>query len=172
MTGIPERAQAGSSGSRGAGFACECSRLAAVPVCTSVCNESTVRCVRPRRRGPLPAAAARAQLTGKLQERGSGGRQSYFAPTVTPARSQLLSFFDDEETATRTTARAPRPAQHSQPRRPQGAGRSLPVDRHTLMVRRRVALGVGVVLLIIIIVWISSYLKSQKTQALKDYNQR
>jgi hypothetical protein len=83
-----------------------------------------------------------------------------------------LSFFDDEETATRTTARASRPAQHSQPRRPQGAGRSLPVDRHTLMVRRRVALGVGVVLLIIIVVWISSCLKSQKTQALKDYNQR
>jgi len=83
-----------------------------------------------------------------------------------------LSFFDDEETATRTTARAPRPTQRSQPRRPQGAGRSLPVDRHTLMVRRRVAFGVGIVLLVIIILWISSCLKSQKTQALKDYNQR
>jgi hypothetical protein len=82
-----------------------------------------------------------------------------------------LSFFDDEETATRTPARAPRASQRSQPRRPEGAGRSLPVDRHTLMVRRRVAFGVGVVLLVIIIVWISSCLKSQKSQALKDYNQ-
>ncbi len=38
------------------------------------------------------------------------------------------------------------------------------------MVRRRVALGVGVVLLIIIILLISGCLKSQKEQSLKDYN--
>src|SRR5207244_7369373 len=97
----------GSGGSRGAGFSCECSRLGAALLRTSVCVESTVRCVRPRRRRPLPAVAAHAHLTENLQERGSGGRQSYFAPTVIPARGELLSFFDDEETATRTTARAP-----------------------------------------------------------------
>ena len=38
------------------------------------------------------------------------------------------------------------------------------------MVRRRVALGVGVVVLILIILLISGCLKSQKEQSLKDYN--
>jgi hypothetical protein len=38
------------------------------------------------------------------------------------------------------------------------------------MIRRRVALGVGVVLLIVIILVISGCLKSQKAQSLKDYN--
>ena len=38
------------------------------------------------------------------------------------------------------------------------------------MVRRRIAAGVGVVLLIIIILLVNGCLKGQKTQALKDYN--
>jgi hypothetical protein len=38
------------------------------------------------------------------------------------------------------------------------------------MVRRRVAAGVGVVLLIVIILLVNGCLKGQKTQALKDYN--
>jgi hypothetical protein len=38
------------------------------------------------------------------------------------------------------------------------------------MVRRRVAAGVGVVLLIVIILIVNGCLKGQKTQALKDYN--
>lgn len=38
------------------------------------------------------------------------------------------------------------------------------------MVRRRIAAGVGVVLLILIILLINGCLKGQKTQALKDYN--
>jgi hypothetical protein len=78
-----------------------------------------------------------------------------------------LSFFDDgeEETAARPVSRtAPRP----RPRRPQHAGPAL--DHHTLMVRRRVAAGVAVVLLIVIVLVINGCLKSQKTQALKDYN--
>jgi hypothetical protein len=78
-----------------------------------------------------------------------------------------LSFFDDgeEETAARPRTRpAPRP----RPRRPQHAGPAL--DHHTLMVRRRVAAGVAVVLLIVIVLVINGCLKSQKTQALKDYN--
>ncbi len=37
------------------------------------------------------------------------------------------------------------------------------------MVRRRVAAGVGVVLLIVIVLIVNGCLKSQKTQALKDY---
>ena len=37
------------------------------------------------------------------------------------------------------------------------------------MVRRRVAAGVGVVLLIVIVLIVNGCLKSQKTQALKEY---
>jgi len=82
-----------------------------------------------------------------------------------------LSFFDDgEETAQRPASRAPRPPQRPKPRRPQQAAGSLPLDQHTLMVRRRIAAGVGVVLLIVIILLVNGCLKGQKTQALKDYN--
>jgi len=91
-----------------------------------------------------------------------------------------LSFFDDgEETdpspsagAPSTPAGAERPPSASlrrpRPRRPGGAGH--PVDQHTVIVRRRVAVGVGVVLLIVIILVINGCLKSEKQQALKDYN--
>jgi hypothetical protein len=82
-----------------------------------------------------------------------------------------LSFFDDdEETAQRPASRAPRAPQRPQPRSPQRAAGSLPLDQHTLMVRRRIAAGVGVVLLIIIILLISGCLKGQKTDAMKTYN--
>lgn len=88
-----------------------------------------------------------------------------------PCKEQLLSFFDDgDETAQRPASRAPRPPQRPQPRRPQQATGSLPLDQHTLMVRRRIAAGVGVVLLIVIILLVNGCLKGQKTQALKDYN--
>jgi hypothetical protein len=80
-----------------------------------------------------------------------------------------LSFFDDgEETAPRPSSRATS-EQRPRPRQPQHAG-SLPLDQHTLMVRRRVAAGVGIVLLLVIIVVVNGCLKSQKQQALKDYN--
>jgi hypothetical protein len=82
-----------------------------------------------------------------------------------------LSFFDDdEETVQRPAARAPQGSQRPSPRRPQRAAGALPLDQHTLMVRRRIAAGAGVVLLIIIILLINGCLKGQKTQALKDYN--
>jgi hypothetical protein len=44
------------------------------------------------------------------------------------------------------------------------------MDQHTLMVRRRLAGGVGVVLLILIALIVNSCVKGQKTQQLKDYN--
>jgi hypothetical protein len=79
-----------------------------------------------------------------------------------------LSFFDDgEETVQRPAARAP---QRPSPRRPQRAGGSLPLDHHTLMVRRRVAAGVGIVLIILIALLVNGCLKGEKTQALKNYN--
>jgi hypothetical protein len=88
-----------------------------------------------------------------------------------PCKEQLLSFFDDgEETEQRPAARAPRPPQRPKPRRPQQTAGSLPLDQHTLMVRRRIAAGGGVVALIVIILLINGCLKGQKTQALKDYN--
>jgi hypothetical protein len=111
-------------------------------------------------------------LTEKLQDGQGGGRQSYFGTSGTPARSELLSFFDDgeEETAPRPSTRAPRAPQSPRPRRPQRAAGSLPLDQHTLMVRRRVAAGIGVVLLIVIILVVNGCLKSQQTQSLKEYN--
>ncbi|HWG07772.1 MAG TPA: hypothetical protein VN672_02070 [Solirubrobacteraceae bacterium] len=82
-----------------------------------------------------------------------------------------MSFFDDdEETAQRPAGRTPRAPQRPSPRRPQRAAGSLPLDQHTLMVRRRIAAGVGVVLLIIIILLINGCLKGQKTDELKSYN--
>lgn len=82
-----------------------------------------------------------------------------------------MSFFDDdEETAQRPAGRAPRAPQRPSPRRPERAAGALPLDQHTLMVRRRIAAGVGVVLLIIIILVINGCLKGQKTDALKSYN--
>jgi hypothetical protein len=93
-----------------------------------------------------------------------------------------LSFFDDgEETQSRPPTRAPRARDSAarggepggggpRPRRPQQSGRSLPLDQHTLMVRRRVAAGVAVVLLIVIVLVVNGCLKSQRLQAMKDYN--
>jgi hypothetical protein len=78
-----------------------------------------------------------------------------------------LSFFDDDEGG------SPRPAAAStrtrtQPRRPQRSGPGH--DRHTLMVRRRIAAGAGVVLLIVIALVVNGCLKSGKEAALKEYN--
>jgi len=82
-----------------------------------------------------------------------------------------LSFFDDgEETATRPAARAPRAPQTPRPRRPQHADGTRAADQHTVVVRRRAAAGVGVALLILIVLLVNGCLKSQKTQALKEYN--
>jgi hypothetical protein len=101
-------------------------------------------------------------------------------PFRNPCKEQLLSFFDDgEETDPRPSGTAPRPpaagdpaaaaaADRPQPRRPTHG--TLPLDQHTVMVRRRVAAGLGVVLLIVIILIVNGCLKSEKTQALKDYN--
>lgn len=86
-----------------------------------------------------------------------------------------MSFFDDgEDTAPRpAAARAPRSRQGvggAPPRpRPRPAGGGGPHDQHSVMVRRRVAAGVGVLLLIVIVLIINGCLKSEQTQALKEY---
>jgi hypothetical protein len=91
-----------------------------------------------------------------------------------------LSFFDDgEDTEPRPSTKAarPRPAgtqagattgARPQPRRPtQG---TLALDQRTVLTRRLVAAGIGVVVLILIIVLVSGCLKSEKQTALKEYN--
>jgi hypothetical protein len=110
-------------------------------------------------------------LEEKLQDGPIDGRRSYW-PFRNPCKEQLLSFFDDgeEETVQRPASRAPRAPQRPAPRRPQRPSGSLPVDEHTLMVRRRIVFGVGIVLLIVIALLINGCLNGEKTQALKDYN--
>jgi hypothetical protein len=80
-----------------------------------------------------------------------------------------LSFFDEDEPTSASTResrvpRRPRP-------RPYSAGVSPALDRHTLMVRRRIAAGVGLVLIILIVLIINGCLKSHSQEALKDYNE-
>lgn len=82
-----------------------------------------------------------------------------------------MSFFDDgEETEPRPSTRAPREPQRPRPRRPVHSAGSLPLDQRTLMIRRGVAAGIAVVLLIVIVLVVNGCLKSQRIQALKDYN--
>jgi hypothetical protein len=89
-----------------------------------------------------------------------------------PCKEQLLSFFDDDEDAApRPSARAATPRTRPSPRRPQPARGARAGDQHTLMVRRRVAAGIGLVLIVIIVLGINSCLNGRKESALKDYNQ-
>jgi hypothetical protein len=99
-----------------------------------------------------------------------------------------LSFFDDEdEHEEQPTTVRPAPSQKQprpQPRRPQsagarasglgraaGAGGTQSNDHHAMMLRRRIAAGVGVVLLIAIVLLVNGCLKRGKQQALESYNQ-
>ncbi|HEX4837379.1 MAG TPA: hypothetical protein VFV03_02495, partial [Solirubrobacteraceae bacterium] len=89
-----------------------------------------------------------------------------------PARSTLLSFFDDEGNEPPTVVRPAHTRQQSrpQPRRPQPTGGPGAIDHHAMMVRRRVAAAVGVVLLIVIVLLVNGCLKRGKQQALENYN--
>ena len=86
-----------------------------------------------------------------------------------------MSFFDDgEDTEPRPSSRAPRAggsvaSQRPRPRTPQGAA-GHPADQHTVAVRRRWALGIGLALVVLIIVIVAGCLSSEKQQKLKDYN--
>jgi hypothetical protein len=93
-----------------------------------------------------------------------------------------LSFFDDdEETAPRPSSRAPRQRPSAQrpaggvsprrprPRRPSHAGPS-GTDQQTLLVRRLVAAGVGIALVIVLALVINGCVKSEKRQSLTSYN--
>ena len=71
-----------------------------------------------------------------------------------------MSFFDDDEPRT-TRAR---------PRKPVTSGAGPGTDPQQLLVRRLVAAGVGVVVIIVLVFSIQGCLDSRKKQALKDYN--
>ncbi len=71
-----------------------------------------------------------------------------------------MSFFDDDEPRT-TRAR---------PRKPVTSGAGPGTDPQQLLVRRLVAAGVGVVVIIVLVLSINGCLNSRKEQALKDYN--
>jgi hypothetical protein len=83
-----------------------------------------------------------------------------------------VSFFDEGDQPTRAASRPSRP-----PRRRGGGGgpreprpsRGGP-DRRTLLVRQGVAVGVGVLLLILIVLGVKGCTDSRRENALKDYN--
>lgn len=76
-----------------------------------------------------------------------------------------MSFFDEGDEPTRVS----RPAR---PRRSSTASRTGggPPDRQTVLVRQGVALGVGILLLVLIVLGVKGCLDSRKQNALKDYN--
>lgn len=83
-----------------------------------------------------------------------------------------MSFFNDDEgpgqsSSTRVQSR-PRAARPS-PRRPRPLGGHGLVDKHALMMRRRVAAGVGVLIVIAIVLIVNAVIASQKTSALEQY---
>ncbi len=79
-----------------------------------------------------------------------------------------MSFFDDEDPAPSATRvqRPPRPA----PRRPRPLGGQRAVDRHALMMRRRIAAGVGVLVVIALVLIVSAIIAGQKASALEQYD--
>jgi hypothetical protein len=79
-----------------------------------------------------------------------------------------VSFFDDDDPPTRTT-RTPRP-RRSAARAAAGAGG--PSDHQQLLIRRAVALGVFVLILILVVVGFNSCRSSARKNALRDYNQQ
>jgi hypothetical protein len=89
-----------------------------------------------------------------------------------------LSFFDEDDGGARPPAPRPaaagrgrgptsgRPRAREPQRRPDDAG----YDHHTMMVRRRIALGAGAAALVVIVLIVNGCLKSGKEEALKSYN--
>ncbi|MSX02252.1 MAG: hypothetical protein F2813_03720, partial [Actinobacteria bacterium] len=77
-----------------------------------------------------------------------------------------MSFFDDEPTQVSSSPRRP-----AEPRRPAPTGGDTPPgDRQSMRTRQAIAVGVGLVLLLIIIVGVKSCVSSANESALKDYN--
>ena len=71
-----------------------------------------------------------------------------------------MSFFDDDEPRTTRT----------RPRKPVTAGIGAGSDPQQLLVRRLVAAGIGLVVIIVLVFGVKGCLDGRKEQALKDYN--
>ena len=76
-----------------------------------------------------------------------------------------MSFFDDDEPPA-TASHQPRPPR---PRRPTTAGAHA-ADQQTIMVRRGVAFGAGLVILFLVVLFVSSCESSARKSAVRDYN--
>ncbi|MEJ7796988.1 MAG: hypothetical protein WKF42_00720 [Solirubrobacteraceae bacterium] len=71
-----------------------------------------------------------------------------------------MSFFDDDEPRTTRT----------RPRKPVTAGTSPGSDPQQLLVRRLVAAGVGLLVIVVLVLGVNGCLDGRREQALKDYN--
>ncbi len=78
-----------------------------------------------------------------------------------------MSFFDDDQTQVSSS-----PRRAAEPRQPAGGddGGDAPSGRQQLRTRQAIAVGVGVVLLLIVIFGVKGCLDSANSSALKDYN--
>jgi hypothetical protein len=74
-----------------------------------------------------------------------------------------VSFFDEDDEPRRTTPR---------PRRARPAGGGVATDSQTLMIRRAVAVGFGVLLLVLLFIAVKSCRNSAHESALRDYNRQ
>jgi hypothetical protein len=74
-----------------------------------------------------------------------------------------VSFFDEDDEPRRTTPR---------PRRARPAGGGVATDSQTLMIRRAVAVGFGVLLLVLLVIAVKSCRNNAHENALRDYNRQ
>jgi hypothetical protein len=74
-----------------------------------------------------------------------------------------VSFFDEDDEPRRTTPR---------PRRARPSGGGVATDSQTLMIRRAVALGLGLLLIILLAFVVKTCQKSRHDNALEDYNRQ
>jgi hypothetical protein len=82
-----------------------------------------------------------------------------------------LSFFDDDDEPTQRTAAQPRRAPAgSRSGGGGGGGRQDPHERQQLLVRRAIAAGVGLVIVIVLVLGIKACLDSSNEDAMKNYN--
>jgi hypothetical protein len=83
-----------------------------------------------------------------------------------------VSFFNDDEGTSSSATRAQRPPRGARPapRRPRPLGGHRAADRHALMMRRRVAAGVGVLVVIAVVLIVNAIVQGQKTSALEQYS--